>query len=403
MTHCDDGALRAYLDGELGPTLTARVERHLVACQPCRTQLAAVGADAAWVGTRLRDLAESSAAAHVEVDSTQALRRLRDVWGAREVRHPARGRKLPGFGARRHTWPVAVAAAGVVLAGGLGLAPVRAAAGNLLQLFRVQHVQVIQVSNTDAAVIRDVLQRQGPTVLDLKNLAHVRVIPGPTGGSWIRKQQSGAAGTPGAGVPMLSPAQARTQLPFPLRVPQSTPGGYALQGVEVQPEFHVEIYGLNVPHINTLLASLGSSDKLPSDWTGADFTMDVPTSAALVYQGPAGQPPIRVVEGGNPSLAVYPTNLDVATVRNILLGLPFLPNDIRAQLQAVSDWQHTALIPQVAGLSQALPVDGTQGAFVHTGDPVGDTALVWLHGDVVYAVEGVLSGAQAQTIANSLN
>src|SRR5438094_1956528 len=39
MSHVDDGTLHAYLDGELSPTETQRVETHVVQCPACRTRL----------------------------------------------------------------------------------------------------------------------------------------------------------------------------------------------------------------------------------------------------------------------------------------------------------------------------------------------------------------------------
>ena len=39
MSHVDDGALHAYLDGELTPVERARLEAHVAECAPCRTRL----------------------------------------------------------------------------------------------------------------------------------------------------------------------------------------------------------------------------------------------------------------------------------------------------------------------------------------------------------------------------
>ena len=380
MTHCDDGALRAFLDGELAPGARARVEHHLNQCMTCRTQLASVGADAAWVGARLRDHAAATAVEGVPTEV--ALRRWRAIWGGAADRPrpaPARQRRR---GAGSRVWLAPAAAAGL-LAGALVLPPVRAMAGDFLQLFRVQQVQVVNVSSTDAAQLEELLKSHGPAVLDVKDLVRVRVTPAPAPVS-------------------VSLAEAGQRLPFALAVPQAVPAGYDLSQVQVQPKFRVEINHLNLARINALLASLGSQQQLPSALAQADINLMVPASVAMTYQGQPGQAPIKVLEGGNPSLAVDPSMLDIGAVRNVLLNLPFLPDDLRAQLRAVSDWEHTALIPQLSGVSEAVSVDGTQGAFVHTGDSAGDTALIWFKGDVVYAIQGVLTLPAAQAIATSL-
>src|SRR6266511_2666276 len=39
MSHVDDGALHAYLDGELSPVERERLEAHVAACSACRARL----------------------------------------------------------------------------------------------------------------------------------------------------------------------------------------------------------------------------------------------------------------------------------------------------------------------------------------------------------------------------
>lgn len=381
MTHCDDGALRAFLDGELRPGARSRVQRHLTRCAGCRTQLASVGADAAFVSGLLG--AHGAALAPSGIAAETAFRRWHATWGPRAGRSErTRARRRARWAVPTRGWLASAAAAAAII-GMLLVPPVRAAAGDFLQLFRVQHVQVLNVSDADATQLEALLQSHGPAVVDVKNLVRLRVTPSP------------------APLVVTLP-EARAQLPFVPLVPQPAPAGASLAQVQVRPQFQVEINHLNMTRINALLASVGSPQALPAAFGDADIQLMVPASMALTYQGGAGQAPIHVLEGGNPALSVSPATLAVSDVRNMLLNLPFLPDDLRAQLRAVADWQHTALIPQVSGVSQAVRVNGTQGAFVRTGPGASDTALVWLQGEVVYAIQGAQTLSAAQAIAASL-
>lgn len=380
MTHCGQGTLRAYLDGELGGEEQQAVRRHVAGCEACRGELAALGAGAAWAGRRLGGYAREVEGG--QVDAVAAWKRMEAVWGKapRRAAEPRRsavaGRRAEGVAVRRRTWPVASAAAALAL-GSLAFSPVRAAAASMLQIFRVQQVQVVQVSPADVASIQKALQSAG-SIVDIRGLARVRVIQA----------------TPPATVSL---AAARQEVGFPLAVPSALPPGYTLSQVRVQSPTRVDFSHLQVAAINRLLTSLGSRELLPAAVGGASIDLSIPSAAELHYSSASGNT-IRVGETLTPTLSV-PAGVDVNAVRQVLLNLPFLPPSLRSQLQAVSDWQDTAVIPQVPGVSAPVMVGGAQGVFIQTHDPEGDVALVWLSGGVVRVVEGVLTEAEANSIA----
>ena len=375
MTHCAEGLLRAYADAELLPPARVAVERHLAACPLCRGQLFEISTDAAWASGRL-----AGPVAVEEPLPGLAWPRVRAVWGATPL-GPAPRRAGPPRPPRWALRPAAAAAVAALAAGALTLAPVRAAAGQFLQLFRVQSLQVVNVTPADLTAIQSALQSDG-AVVNVKGLARVRV-------------------TPNTGLQPVPLAAAAGDVGFPLLTLPAAASGYTLGQVQVQPAFSVEFDQLNGPAIQQLLASLGNRQALPPDLSDASITLSVPASAELSYAGAAGS--VKVLETGNPALAVDLPGADVTAIRQMLLDLPFIPADLRAQLAAVGDWQQTALVPQIPGVSQAVQVGGAQGLFVQTGDAQGDQALLWLRGQAVYGVVGVLTEAQAQTLAAELH
>lgn len=179
--------------------------------------------------------------------------------------------------------------------------------------------------------------------VDIRGLAHVRVT-----------QQ----GHPLA----LGLAAARSRVGFPLTAPTALPAGYRLGGVLLQPATRVDFSHLRVAAIDRLLASLGSPQALPAALGSASIALTEPASVVLRYTA-AGAPSLEVAEGQTPTLTV-PAGVDVAGVRRVLLGLPFLPAGLRRQLRSVADWRHTAIVPQLPGVSQPVSVGGAQGTFV---------------------------------------
>lgn len=374
MRHCGSGTLRAYRDGQLTGGPSAEVRRHVGSCGRCRAELVALDEGAVWVDGRLRGYGRALEAAAAGVDAAAAWTRMDAVWGgggaaARRAAAPAQTRR--GF----RPWPLAVGVAAALAVSSLALAPVRAAAGGVLQIFRVRHVQVVTVSAADAAGIAGALRAAGR--VDIRGLAHVRVT-----------QQ----GHPLA----LGLAAARSRVGFPLTAPTALPAGYRLGGVLLQPATRVDFSHLRVAAIDRLLASLGSPQALPPVLGSASIALTEPASVVLRYTA-AGAPPLEVAEGQTPTLTV-PAGVDVAGVRRVLLGLPFLPPGLRRQLRSVADWRHTAIVPQLPGVSQPVSVGGAQGTFV-AGPHGGPSMLLWLSGGVVRVVRGDLSLAQAEAIA----
>ncbi len=378
MTHCDDGVLRSLLEGDAPDAVRAATERHLAACAPCRARLAGLEADATWAG---RMLATLPVVEEASVDRAAGWRRLR-VLTASEGAAPVRSESLP----RTRAGVVAALAAGVLAAGALAVVPpVRAAAAQLLSVFQVHTVQVVDVSPTEIAQMD----------------AALKGVKGVNPATLVRI----TSGAPAA-AQAVSLAQAAAGVPFPLAAPQTLAGGYALSGASLRPASALT-FTLRTGAIDRLLSSLGEGQALPATLAGAAFTLQIPASVRLTYTA-KGAGSVSILQAGNPTLSA-PAGVGVGQVRQLLLGLPILPASLRAQLAAVGNWRQTALVPQLAGVSQAVMVGGAQGVFVQApamgahGTASGRTALVWLANGVVHVVGGDLTLTQAQAVAAGLS
>lgn len=371
MAHLAEGVLRAYLDEELPPARRADVDRHLADCAACRRALAEARADLQWTADRLGALQAGS----LPVAAGPAWRRLSALQrgqplAAVPARRPVASRRLPA------SRLVAGVAAALVVAA-FSLPSVRAAAGGFLSLFRVERLQVVAVSPQDLTAIHQAL-RSGS--VNIRGLADISISP----------PQNKTASTTLAG--------ARNLADFPVLAPE-TPVGYRLSQVTFTPWRRVD-FRLHAGAINRLLASLGSTARIPAAADGKQVQVRIGEAVQMHYQGSGA--PIRVTQSVTPEVGV-PAGVDVAALRQALLQLPFLPADLRNQLAAVSDWRRTALIPEVGGTSRNVAVNGDSGVFLQASAPGAQNALAWVSGDqVVRIITGPLDLSQAQALAASM-
>jgi len=281
---------------------------------------------------------------------------------------------------------VAATAAVIVLALAVSFSfgSVRSAASELLTIFRVEKVKTVSITPSDMAGIERAI-REGTGSVDIVNFGEVE---------FIGEQQSAGK---------VSLEEALAMVDFPLILPASPPNG------SHAPEIYQEAGGnlnltLDTVNANKILESFGSISLLPDGLNGKTFTIKIPAVICARYVGPDDQN-VTVFQGRSPEL-IAPGS-DVSAIREALLGLPFLPENLRKQLAAINDWQRTFVVPNVGGSSQEVNVAGTQGVYIKP--PAGDSSrgsdissLVWQRNGVVYAVSGSLTLEQSLDIAASM-
>src|SRR5262245_9296203 len=135
MSRCyDNGELRAFLDNELPDAQRAALSDHLKDCPACRSDLETLRSDAAAVGLLF--------APPRPPDPIAALMRFQAANGS--IPTPMRRNTMSRTQKlRRWLAPVGAVILAVAL---LALPPVRAAADQLLQVFRVRTVVFVPVS-----------------------------------------------------------------------------------------------------------------------------------------------------------------------------------------------------------------------------------------------------------------
>jgi hypothetical protein len=231
-------------------------------------------------------------------------------------------------------------------------------------VFRVQKVQTISVTQADLEQIGSVLE-QGDGTVSLESLGDVTV----TGGSTEPSE--------------TTMAKAQAAVDFPLQTPSAVDG---TPTVVLQNPVNVK-FKLHVDKVNALLESYGATKTFSKSVDGKEFEIRIPATVAFSYPDTAtpgveanGVDPddpeaggamnspdpyasLVMVQSRGPQLIV-PEGVNPLELRDVLLGLPFLPENIRKQLASVQDWQNTLLIPSIEGSTKEVTVNGMQGVII---------------------------------------
>ncbi len=390
MAQCyKEGMLRALLDGALPAKEHALVTSHLRECTLCCAHLEELRAVAERVGSLLPASAAMS-------DPVAALERLqvhvRDVRrdqaidpafpaGLQRLYPHILGRKimqtLSDATSHRRRPFFAGAALAVIAIGLLLLPPVRAAADQFLQLFRVQSVMFVPTNPDRLKQLASSLQ------LDRDSLF--------TGKPTLLKK-------PGEPRTVASLAEAAKALSFAPQQPVRFPRALTSSQLMVRDRL-VAQFAVNVQTMRQVLAAMDVHDvTIPDALGSAPIVVDLQPTLESHYRGTDFE--LNLYQGVSPAVKL-PDGVDLAQLGKA--GLRVLGMD-PAQADAVSrsiDWRSTLVFPIPANLQDVrqVSIGKSQGLLVGSerggGDKAGDAAargpqwrMYWQRGDRFYMLEG---------------
>jgi hypothetical protein len=394
-----EGELQAYLDEQLAPRQMVSVKTHLARCGRCCNCLAQLQAE----GDRVAAL----------LDPYQVAT-MGSSWKSKDSRHSMAGLRLDkqfvttkGVDSilKRYQGYMAVAAAVVVLAGLFSFSPVRSFAAQVLQVFRVNQVQVLHFDPADVQQLQNALQANGKTI-DTASF-----------GTFTNQHLMDCS---------LVDANTVTVDGQQITVPAAI-GAYQRTG-DLQLNQGAKLLATpKVDGINSFLTSLGSKSLLPANLDGQTFTIQIPGSVSATFEQPGATDSLILRSSLSPALTV-PAGVDVEQVRKALLAIPILPDNMRNTLAGVNINNGTLLIPDFAidergGSIESVTVNGSQGVLI-TPPPLGSKtgplrdlnpgnqlfpehqingkALIWPQGGVWNCLEGNFTLDEAVALAASI-
>jgi len=360
----EEGLLQAYLDGELDVDTAARVAGHLTGCAACRERLLA-----------LEELAGSTTAALApyrrETAATERpLRAPRMRHLPYRYQHPTKTRRFVNM-FQRYKWFAGAAASVLTLAFFLSWAPGRSLAAQFLNIFRMERIQVVEITPEDMAQLTELLDGVGGQggEVEIRNIGRVRVEH-PPDTAWIVA---------------ADPTQAEELSGLSLNLPTTLAGRERMEIiVEKSP---VITFTPDVESLNSYLKRTQSAVLLPRDLAGQSITFNIPPLLRAKY-GQTGQG--FALYAARDLTIEAPQDFDLVSLRQALLRLPYLPENFRRQLAAVEDWRHTLPIPETQGMGATeISVNGNQGVYFVNEFDTSAVILAWRAGDSWRAISGL--------------
>jgi hypothetical protein len=393
--HLSDGQLRSCLDQES----SAEENRHLEGCKVCRSRLAEIRRNVELAGRALSFMEAGVEDRMKPVPSAEyELTRLKERVNQKEKTMQNIFRLLKN----RLVW--GSTAAVLLAAAFLSVPTMRAAATDILALFRVQKVAVLPLDPTglsnftgDSNLSEKLSQVIADSVVQTKAGGDPRIV-----GSV--EEASQAAG-------------------FSLRLPAHAPAEAVLY-VQDSSAFEINI---DREKAQAFIDETGRSDiVLPGNIDGRQIRVEIPAGITASYgscprpdeegelidpddpasTGRAYPDCIMMVEFPSPVVAA-PEDLDVGQLVELGLELYGLNPEEARQLRESIDWTSTLVIPIPRNAShyEQVSVDGESGVLIQRKvDSNPHYLLAWVKDGIIYSISGWgTDSSLALEMANSLN
>lgn len=358
MRHPTEGVLRRLLDEPAGVADADR--RHVTDCPQCLRELATTRADAELVDVALTTSGE--------VDLDGAWRRLSTATsasGQHRAAAPPRASRVRDLLRR----PAVAALAVAVVVTGAGTA----AANDWLQIFRTERIAAVGVSTADLVALPD-LSSYGE--LDLVQEPDVHEVA----------DAATAAAETGLDVPEVA------------SLPRGVTGDPVLQvGGQASATFTFSAE-------RAAAAAAQAGQALPPPPPGVDGSsvrLLAGPGVAQVWPSSAGVPALVVGRAVAPT--AFASGVDFETLRDYLLSLPGLPDDVAAQLRTFAGDGSTLPLPVPADevTTSATEIGGSPATLVVSRDRTL-AGVVWVEDGQVTVVAGSLDDDEVLTIARGL-
>ena len=358
MRHPTEGVLRRLLDEPAGVSDADR--QHVASCPECLDALAAFREDAALVGAALT----TESAQGVDVDA--AWRRLSAAAPAVPPR-TAQPRASRSRAILRR--PIVAAVAVAVVVAGAGTA----AANDWLEIFRTEKVAAVSITTSDLIALPD-LSAYGE--LQVTGDPNVHNVP----------DAAAAAEETGLDVPEV------TTLP---------------RGVTGEPVYQVggkvnATFTFSADRAAQAAAEAGETlPPLPPGLDGSSVRLDAGPGVAQTWSSSAGAQALVVGRAVAPK--AFSSGAEFETLRDYLLSLPGLPDDVAAQLRTFTEDGSTLPLPVPAEevKTSTAQVDGAPATVLQTRDKTL-AAVVWVEDGEVTVVAGSLNVDEVLSVAREL-
>lgn len=258
----------------------------------------------------------------------------------------------------------------------LALPPLRAAADELLSIFRVQKLMFVPVS-------RDRLEQLSKLNFDKDTL----FVAKPT------VAESAPART------VASAEEAASAIGFPVAQPSVFPSAPLSSEFKATSPTKMQ-FQVNVAAARQLLALMGVDDvSIPDSLGSAPIVVDVPAFAIASYHG--ANYDMTLHQGHSPSVTL-PADVDLSQLGKAALRLMGMPAAEAEVASRTINWNNTLLFPFPKDTDDIRQVTvGGENALLVSGGRRSDRyrQLYWQHGDTFYMLQASGSMGEVDMIA----
>lgn len=375
MKCVDTGFIQAFLDGECSSKESKQFLLHLEYCETCRIQLDELSALDSWTREKMEHAFSETNDVKVNTEAawqrfTQSIEKTTDTYALERQTITNRAtirRSWNQMNKQTKRW-VTGASAAAVLAVSLSFPQVQAAANDFLSIFRMDKVEFVKVTQEDLQELEQWIANGNVGEMELKGIGKI----------WIDEndqekleQRNHYYNSKEAAV------KAGVKLP-------ELPKDVTVDSVDVNSPYTMYME-IDADRANKLLAQLQVEARFDEKLSGKRFSLKIPQMQHVWMT--VGEENIGYSVVDAPELSA-PEGVNLAQLRETLLALPFIPDQVKKQMISIEDWQHTLPVPYMAdGESEMkeVKVNGQNGMLI-TGNY--NSHLMWQQDGQIHMLEG---------------
>ncbi|MGG4450586.1 zf-HC2 domain-containing protein [Brevibacillus porteri] len=375
MKCADTGFIQAFLDGECSSKESEQFLLHLDYCETCRTQLDELSELDNWTREKMEHAFSEKNDVKVNTEAawqrfSQSIEKTTDTYAQERQMITNRAtirRSWNQMNKQTKRW-VTGASAAAVLAVSLSFPQVQAAANDFLSIFRMDKVEFVKVTQEDLRELEQWIANGNVGEMELNGIGKI----------WIDENDQEKLEQRSYYYNNKESAEkAGVKLP---QLPQDV----TVDSVNVNSPYtmHMEI---DADRANKLLGQLQVEARFDEKLSGKRFSLKIPQMQNVWMTAGKESYGYSVVDA--PELTA-PEGVDLAQLRETLLALPFIPDQVKKQMISIEDWQHTLPVPYMAdgeSKMKEVKVNGQNGMLI-TGKY--NTHLMWQQDGQIHMLEG---------------
>lgn len=375
MKCADTGFIQAFLDGECSSKESKQFLLHLEYCETCRTRLDELSALDSWTGEKMEHAFSETSNVKVNTEAawqrfSQSIEKTTDTYVRERQMTTNRAtirRSWNQMNKQTKRW-VTGASAAAVLAVSLSFPQVQAAANDFLSIFRMDKVEFVKVTQEDMQELEQWIANGNVGEMELNGIGKIWIDENDQEKLEQRNQYYNSK---------EAAVKAGVKLP-------ALPKDVTVDSVDVNSPYtmHMEI---DADRANKLLGQLQVEARFDEKLSGKRFSLKIPQMQNVRMA--AGKESYGYSVMDAPELSA-PEGVDLAQLRETILALPFIPDQVKKQMISIEDWQHTLPVPYMAdgeSKMKEVKVNGQNGMLI-TGKY--NSHLMWQQDGQIHMLEG---------------